>query len=157
MFSKREVKPIRPWHVAALVVIGAAAIFSRWYYFRWPTARVFLGGESFTVLVADNYNHLVQGWSDRKDMGGYGGMLFIFPDRGQHIMVMRRMYFPLDIVWLDGTTIVSLVENLTPDNRPEDQLTRYGTGVFSTAVVELPAGFIQGHRVRVGDTVMASK
>lgn len=117
-----------------------------------------IAGRQIKVLVADNFAHLMKGWSDRKDMGEYQGMLFVFPGRGFHTMVMRDMNFPLDIVWIDGNSIVDLAPNLPPEpGRAEAQLTPYSARLPSTLVLELPAGFIQLNKLQIGDKITVTR
>ncbi|HSR88898.1 MAG TPA: DUF192 domain-containing protein [Candidatus Udaeobacter sp.] len=147
-------KPFKFWHLIFLLVVFiffiGNAIYSSW----WKKAVVKIGGQEVRVLVADNYKHQVKGWSGRKDMGQYGGMLFIFADHGQHAMVMRDMQFPLDIVWLDGNKIIDFAPNLPAEaGIAEDKLTIYRSRAASTMVLELPAGFMEKNGLKIGDTI----
>ncbi|TAN33827.1 DUF192 domain-containing protein [Patescibacteria group bacterium] len=156
-FKKRENKQIKKWEWIMLLVILGFSIFGKIYYSRWPTAVVKIGGREVSVLVADNELHRFKGWSKRDDMGKYGGMLFVFPERGQHAMVMRDMRFPLDIIWIDGTKIVDIAPNLQPDPaNTEAGLTPYFARLPSTLVLELSSGFTQKNGVKIGDTISIS-
>ena len=107
------------------------------YSYYWPKATVQIGGQELKVLVADNSRHLYVGWSKRKNMGKYNGMLFVFASKSQHTMVMRDMKFPLDIVWIDGKTIVDIAPNLQPDiGTTEAELIPYFARLPSTFVLE---------------------
>ncbi len=153
----REKKPFKKWHLILLVIIIVFAMGKKIYDSFWPKATIRIGGQEVWVLVADTYNHRLKGWSDKKDMGKYGGMLFVFPESGQHAMVMRDMRFSLDIVWLDGTKIIDIAPNLLPEpNVPEEKLTIYGARAASTMVLELPAGFMQKTGIKIGDRVEIS-
>ncbi len=155
MFSHRVYVEPRPWHFVLLAVVVITAIGFSIYQKQWPTAYVNVSGDTFKVLVANTYARQVEGWSNKKNMGGYGGMLFTFSDYGQHAMVMRDMDFPLDIIWLDGNRIIDMAPNLPPaqHNIPENELTPYFARLSSTAVLELPAGFIVSHHLKIGDTI----
>lgn len=124
----------------------------------WPKANVKIGGEVLKVLVANTPAHQVEGWSNKKDMGNYGGMLFVFPDFGQHTMVMRDMRFPLDIVWLNGNKIVEIAPNIqTEPGKTEAQLTPFFSSQPSNMVLELPAGFMDKTGIKIGDEVVFDK
>lgn len=154
----KESKPFKTWHLILLILVIVISVGYKIYGSLWTKATVKIGGQEIHVLVADTYNHRLKGWSDRKDMGKYGGMLFVFPDRSQHAMVMRGMHFPLDIVWLDGNKIIDIAPNLSPQpGVPEDQLTVYMARTASTLVLELPAGFKERIGLKIGDTVEISK
>lgn len=144
----------RKWHLVLLVAIIIVAAGFKIYSSLWTERTVRLGGEDLRVLVADTPSHRAAGWSNRKDMGRYGGMLFVFPASGQHTMVMREMLFPLDIIWIDDRRIVDMAPNLAPEReKSEAELTLYSARLPSTLVLELPVGFIGAHGLKIGDTI----
>src|SRR3989344_1519780 len=150
----REPQPFKTWHLVFLVLVVIISFGYKIYGSLWSKATLKIGGQEVRVLVADNYNHRLKGWSDKKDMGKYGGMLFVFPDRGEHAMVMRDMHFPLDIIWLDGNKIVDIAPNLPPEpGVAEEQLMIYRARAASTLVLELPAGFRDQYELKIGDIV----
>ena len=149
----KEVKQLKTWQKVFFLIVIAAAIGFKLFSYHWPKATVSIGGQEIKVLVADTYDHELTGWSNKKDMGQYQGMLFYFSSRDQHAMVMRNMLFPLDIAWIDGNQIVDMASNLPPDNHPESQLYPYMSREPSTLVLELPAGFLQQNKVKIGDTI----
>ncbi len=67
---------------------------------------------------------------------------------------MRDMRFPLDMIWLNGHVVTDLAANLMPEpNRSEAELTVYSNKVPGDGVLELPAGFIASHGLKVGQTL----
>lgn len=154
----KESKPFKTWHLVFLIVMAVLAIGNMIHGSLWAKATIKIGGHEVRVLVANNHKHRLKGWSDKKDMGKYGGMLFVFPDFGQHAMVMRDMHFPLDIIWLDGNKIIDIAPNLPPEpDVSEDQLIVYRARAASTLVLELPAGFKDQYGLKIGDTVEINK
>ena len=154
LFSKNRDRKLKRWHVVFLLVMIGLAIVYKLFSMYWPKAIVNIGGESLTVLLANNYRHRFEGWSNKNSMGKYGGMLFVFPERSQHAMVMRDMRFPLDLVWLDGFTIVDIAAKAAPEpGRAEKDLTLYLARSPSTMVLELPSGFAEKHGLKVGDSI----
>ncbi len=153
-FKKNHKREVKKWEWIFLLIIVVLSLCLKIYHARWAKAEITISNQKLTVLVADTNNHRYQGWSDKKDMGKYGGMLFVFPSRGQHTMVMRDMKFPLDIVWLDGRTIVDIAPNLQPEpNKSEDELTPYFSRLPSSLVLELPTGFTSKYGVKIGDAI----
>ncbi|MEK7131208.1 MAG: DUF192 domain-containing protein [Patescibacteria group bacterium] len=150
----RESKPFKTWHLILIILVIVISFGYKIYGSLWTKATIKIGGRETRVLVADTYHHRLKGWSGRKDMGKFGGMLFVFPDRGQHNMVMRDMHFSLDIVWLDGMKIVDIARSLPPEpGIAEGQLTIYRARTVSTLVLELPAGFKDQTDLKIGDKV----
>ena len=154
----KEQKPFKTWHLVVIILVIIISVGYKIYASLWGHATVTIGGREVQVMVADTEEHRIKGWSDRKDMGPHGGMLFVFPDRAQHIMVMRAMHFPLDIVWIDGNKIVDIAPNLPPEpGLAEDKLTLYPARASSTLVLELPSGFKEQTNLKIGDTVEINK
>lgn len=152
MFKKYEKRVIKKWEIYFFILIILAAIGFKIYSSVWPKATIKIDSQSLRVLVADTFQHRIKGWSGRKNMGNYDGMLFVFPDRGQHAMVMRDMNFPLDIIWIDGDTVVDMAPNLAPEpNRAESDLTPYFSHLPATLVLELPTGYIMRSNLKIGD------
>lgn len=154
----KESKPFKTWHLILIILVLVISVGYKIHGSLWGKATVVIAGREVRVLVADTYNHRLKGWSDRRDMGKYGGMLFVFPDRGQHAMVMRDMHFRLDIVWLDGNKVVDIAPNLLPEaGITEEELTVYPARASSTLVLELPAGFKDETGLKIGDEVQIIK
>ncbi|MDD2757920.1 MAG: DUF192 domain-containing protein [Patescibacteria group bacterium] len=155
MFFAKGKQEVKNWHWYLLIAIVIFfAILKITDIFYWPKAEIKIGGAVIKVLVADRPTHWNKGWSDVANMGDYQGMFFKFVGKGQHVMVMRDMNFALDIIWLDGGTIVDMAPNLPPEKGVlEGDLTRYSARLPSTAVLELPAGFIASQGLKIGDKV----
>lgn len=146
------------WHLAVLLLVALSALGYRLYASVWPQATIRLGGRELLVLVADTVSRRYRGLSQRDSLGKYGGMLFIFPARGAHPMVMRQMRWPLDIIWIDNGQIVDMALNVWPEpGKPEGELTPYASRLPATMVLELPAGFIGERRLSIGDAVEVSR
>ena len=151
---KAKNRELKRWHLYVLGIIALTAIGYRIYSALWPTATVHIDGQIIKVQVADTYPRRLQGLSNRDSLGRWGGMLFVFPERAEQTMVMRDMRFALDMIWIDGNTIVDMAPNLRPEpGRTEEQLTKYFARRPATLVLELPAGFIVNSRLRIGDLI----
>lgn len=146
---------LKRWHIFVLIAMLIATIGLRIYHARWPKARVNVGGQTIEVLAADTLARRTEGWSNKKSMGTYGGMLFVFPEKREYTMVMRDMHFSLDIVWVDEGKIVDIAPRAEPERgREEADLTQYTPRVPATFVIELPAGFTEQHGMKIGDPVI---
>lgn len=158
-FKKKPPTEFKRWHGIALLIVVLLGLGSYAYSFYWPTAKITISNKNisktYTVLVADTFRHEFQGLSGRNSLGKYDGMLFVFPTRAVHAMVMRDMRFALDIVWVDGDTIVHIEPNLPLEpGKSEAELKVYGEGFNSTKVLEFSAGFTQSNGIMVGDTLV---
>ncbi len=156
-FKKSEVneKKLGKFNIAIIVGLVFCAFCLHFYQkYYWPKAEVVLAGQNLKVLVAKNPARLYEGYSNKDNLGKYDGMLFVFGNYGQHPMVMRDMRFALDMIWLDGTEIVDMAKNLSPEpGKTEPELTPYIARVRNNMVLELPAGFLDKYEVKIGDKI----
>ncbi len=109
-----------------------------------------LGGQVVYARVASTDSTRQKGLSGTKQLTDAQAMLFIFDTPGRWGMWMKDMNYSLDMLWLDDDKrIISMEQNVAPSTYPEaflpDKAARY--------VVELPAGFVQRHRVEQGQVV----
>jgi uncharacterized membrane protein (UPF0127 family) len=114
------------------------------------------GGETLAtvhVRVADTFQKRYTGLSDTGSLGPHEGMLFVHEEEGRHAYVMRKMDFPIDIVFVDANGTITAIHHaeLPPEGTAGDELTRYrGTGKY---VLELPYGYTNRTCIDVGDRI----
>ena len=105
------------------------------------------------VRVADTYEKRYTGLSDTESLGPNEGMLFVHDGESEHAYVMRKMDFPLDIVFVDANGTITRIHHaeLPPNGTSGGELTRYrGTGKY---VLEVPYGYTNRTGIQEGDTV----
>ena len=105
------------------------------------------------VRVADTQRERYTGLSDTESLASGEGMLFVHDRPATHAYVMRKMDFPLDIVFVapDGT-VTQIHHAPVPSNTSGDELTRYrGYGKY---VLELPRGYADRTGLDEGDRVV---
>ena len=137
-----------------MIIVVTAIVLGFRQKLHWPTAWIELGGKRLEVLVADTIGHQHIGLGKRDDLGVYGGMLFIHSEAKKYGIVMRDMRFPIDIVWLNNGEVIDIAPNVpTEPGVPESQLRVYYPRKSATAVLELPAGWTEKNRVKIGDVV----
>jgi hypothetical protein len=118
--------------------------------YKVQTLHAQLGGATLVLEVADTEALQSKGLSGRTALQEGEGMLFVFPEDGQHGFWMKDMQFSIDIVWLDSSyRVVDVKKDATPVSYPE---------IFTPAsparyVVEIPAGFFNEHHLKTGDTL----
>ncbi|MBI4068550.1 DUF192 domain-containing protein [Candidatus Kaiserbacteria bacterium] len=102
------------------------------------------------VEIADTPEERAMGLSGREGLAPDEGLLFVFEEDGLHAFWMKDMRFAIDIVWVssDGA-IVHIEENVTPETYPA----AFAPRREARYVVELSAGYVAEHEVRVGDIV----
>jgi hypothetical protein len=114
---------------------------------------VIAGRVTLTVEMARTVEEQVRGLSGRPGLKPGHGMLFVYDGPRPISIWMKDMRFPLDIIWIHAGRIVAIEKHAPP-------LTSAGPERVYTAaadlVLEVPAGFTDRQRIRVGDSVQAS-
>ncbi len=106
-----------------------------------------------TVELARSVQEKVRGLSGRTDLRPGRGMLFVYKQAQPIGIWMKDMRFPLDIIWIRDNRIVYVEQNAPPLDPAGPERVYTATG---EAVLEVPAGFVEQHKIRVGDRVKVS-
>lgn len=146
-----------PIYFGLLVI---AALVGVYFAFVWlsrpePVAVRFPDGFVVRATVADTETKRRYGLSDQPYLAPDHGMLFLFDAPVQPSFWMKDMNFPIDIIWLSGTTVVEITQN-APVPIPgvgTDELPRYGPDSPVDRVLEVNAGFAAAHGIMQGETV----
>ena len=113
-----------------------------------PTPTITIGDTKIEVEIADTAESRAQGLSGRTSLPENSGLLFIFTESSQPGFWMKEMNFPIDIIWLDESwKIVDLTIEARPEKYPEIYLPRSPVHY----VLEVNAGFISAHNLKIGD------
>ena len=115
---------------------------------------VIINNSIISVEIADEASERWQGLSDRANLGENNGMLFIFPNLQKRTFVMRRMHFPLDIIWIKDDEIVGIASNLAPEGENPTEL--YSSPELINYVLEVNGGYCDAFGIRKGDVVEIS-
>lgn len=125
-----------------------------------PRASVtFDGGIKVSVEVVADEPSRQRGLMFREQLGPQEGMIFVFSQEGYYPFWMKNTLIPLDIVWLDPEgTVLAVARSVQPcraDPCPS-YAPRNGSSAVDNAlyVVEVNAGFVDRHNVRVGGRVV---
>lgn len=115
-------------------------------------SSVRIGTTTISVEIADTEELREKGLSGRPSLAESRGMLFLFATADRYAFWMPNMHFPLDIIWIDGTQIVGIDENVPPEtNFEHPRMYRPPSPV--NRVLEVPAGFAKSHGITIGETI----
>lgn len=148
----------------AILVLVAGIIFLRFNLqslnknntAKPTTAKVTIDKQEFSVEVAQTPKTQQQGLSDRKNLPEDQGMLFIFEKPGIYPFWMRRMDFPLDMIYINQNKIVQIFKNLPAPSSPTSNLPIYRSESPADKVLEINAGLSDKYGFKKGDTVTIS-
>ena len=113
--------------------------------------NVVINNTVISVMVADEADEQYQGLSDRESMNKDSGMLFVFPDYQVKTFVMRRMQFPLDIIYIKDNKVVKIYKNLEPEG--DNPVNKYTSPEPINYVLEINGGFSEVYGIEEGDEV----
>ncbi len=105
-------------------------------------------GKPFKIEIADNDARQERGLMNRTTMPPDHGMLFVFDKADKYSFWMKNTLIPLDIIFLDSTGKVLLVDRRAP-------LDEKGHGPTTPAlyVIELNVGIADAIGLKPGDSV----
>jgi uncharacterized membrane protein (UPF0127 family) len=113
---------------------------------------VVLGGERFTVELAETQEKQALGLMFRDQMPDDHGMLFLFPGEARRSFWMKNTRIPLDIFYFSkDLALVSVSENTPPCRSP--RCPSYPSSGPAKYVLELNAGKAAELGVQAGDVL----
>jgi uncharacterized protein len=137
-----------------IILIGFAAfIFFQFSRAGIPTSKATIGEHTFNVSVARTPEELQKGLSERGSLPQDQGMLFLFDQPGDHAFWMKGMQFPIDIIFINNDTIVSIAKNAQPVEEGNENPPLYTSGAQADKVLEINAGLSDKYEFKVGDKV----
>jgi uncharacterized membrane protein (UPF0127 family) len=144
---------------AALLVLAAAAwkvqpgvIPASSKTNRPPQATAHIRGRTFSLDVATTPSAREIGLSQTDSLPEDRGMLFLYDTPDYYTFWMKGMKFPLDILFIRDSTIVTIARNVPPPSGTGD-LPLYAPNEPANKVLEINAGLCDKYGIREGDTV----
>lgn len=118
------------------------------------TEKAFINNKEVKIEIADTNETRIQGLSGRKSMPQDAGMLFVFENKDYYSFWMPDTYFPLDLIWISGDTIVDITENVPNYPGPgNESLPRYRPTQPADKILELNAGSAKSMNINIGDKI----
>jgi uncharacterized membrane protein (UPF0127 family) len=149
------------WFIFTFVfLLFVFASFLFWLRYGRPftplrVGQIQIDGQVIEVELADTVVSRGRGLSGRNGLPLGYGMLFVFPAAGQHGFWMQGMKFPLDFVWIKGSQVVGVTEQVYPEfKKPIWQLTIYKPPQEVDKVLEVPSGAVALYGWRKGSVVL---
>ena len=120
-----------------------------------PYTSIDINGVPISARLAINEAEHAQGLSGVSSLDVNEGMLFVFPNKTRTTFWMKDMKIPLDIIWVADHKVVFIHENvpLPEPGTTINNLKRYYPNDPIDHVIEVNAGFVQAHNIKIGDPV----
>lgn len=135
----------------ALFFLLLLAAFGALNFFSQPRFRVQANDCIFLVDRVSSPKQQYQGLSEKKTLATNQGMLFLFEGAADRSFVMRKMNFPLDIIFIKDHRVINLYHNLPPEGEKPSR--SYDSGNPADAVLEINAGRARACRLGVGSEI----
>lgn len=117
--------------------------------------QVSINETKINVEVSDTQSKRSKGLGGRENLASSSGMLFIFDREDLYTFWMKGLKFPLDFIWIKGDKVIDLTENvpIPPEGAKDEDLPIYQSKEPIDKLLEVNAGFISTHNIKIGDTV----
>lgn len=140
--------------LAALVILAIVILFlkiMKGSNAAQAGASVKVGGNEYSVEIADTLASQAQGLSGRDRLAPKAGMLFDFGDSRVRTFWMQGMKFPIDIIWINSGAVIGFAQDApAPTGGMPATFSSPGP---ADLVLELAAGSVAKDGIKVGDKV----
>lgn len=145
--------------VLLCIVLGAMYLTQKYlnegrtFSFLKKTPIVTINNNSFKVILATSQQEREIGLSETKQLSRNQGMIFLFDKPDYYPFWMKNMKFPIDIIYIDNDTIVTIKNDIQPpkDNRESPKI--YIPTAPANKVLEIEAGLSEKYKFKNGDKV----
>lgn len=142
-------------HISIAIILTGATLLYLASYCKPQSYIVIIKNKSFYTEIADTRITRQNGLSNRESLGQDQAMLFIFSKAGHYNFVMRKMNFPLDIIFINNNTIIDIKKNLPPEGAAPKIF--YSAEEVSDMVLEINAGLSDDYNFNIGDKIFLDK
>lgn len=113
----------------------------------WP---IIVGQKKIEVELADTASKRYKGLSNRSSLAQDQGLFFIFENPNFYAFTMRKMNFPIDLIWIAADqTIIQIDSNILPDSYPRD----FKPAFPAKYVLEVNSGWALKNNIKIKDQV----
>lgn len=136
----------------AVVIFFSILLFS-FIIGRSELTQVTVNGNKFNVELAKTETEKQIGLSKTNRLSDNEGMLFVFTRPDYYSFWMKEMKFPIDIIYINGNRVVSVVKNALPPSETNGNLSVYQPKDKSDKVLEVNAGLAEKYNIKEGSIV----
>jgi len=119
---------------------------------KFDRVSLIINGTRYSIEVAKTWKQRSQGLMVRESLDIRQGMLFVYPQPGNHRIWMKNTLIPLSVIWLDDNETVIEVKILSPCKL--DPCPSYGVSEPVKYIIELSSEVTS---VKSGDRIKGVK
>lgn len=139
---------MRTFYSAVVIFLSSFFLYS---CSNSPLKKICINGSCVRAEIADTQEGRRQGLMFRQGLAENQGMLFVFEQEAGYGFWMKNMRFPLDIIWADrNKIIVYIYQGALPC---KDICKSLIPPLPTQFVLEVNAGFVAKHRIKIGDSL----
>ena len=127
--------------------------FLMFVYFLPQAPKAEINGHVFSLYLAKTAEEQSIGLAKYKEIDMNQGMLFLFQKPDYYSFWMRNMKFPIDIIYINNDTIVTIENNAQPPKNDSENPTIYDPTKPADKVLEIQAGLSKKYKFKNGDKV----
>lgn len=147
--------------IIVVIAIVVGLVFGFNYLFRHaatplgqsPSSTITINKHAFRVIVAKSDNEKEIGLSNKSSLASDQGMLFPFQTADYYAFWMKNMKFPIDIIYINNSRIVTIFHSVPSPKNTNDQLPIYKPSQPANNVLEINAGLAKKYNFKEGDAV----
>lgn len=117
------------------------------------STKVLVNDQTFKVIVAKSAKDKQIGLSEKNKIEQDQGMLFIFDNPDYHSFWMKDMKFPIDIIYINGDKVTTVIDSASPPGSIGGNLETYQPLHRSDKVLEVNAGIASKYNIKKGTLV----
>jgi len=130
-----------------LTIIGVISL-------KTPTATI--SNHTFKLEIAKTQQQKEIGLSKKKALEKNAGMLFRFEKTDYYPFWMKNMQFPIDIIFIKNSRIVTIHKDVKPPKGLNENLSIYNSSEPADTVLEINAGLSEKYNFKEGNEVKLS-
>lgn len=115
--------------------------------------HVTVNDSKFQVEIADTDTEKQIGLSKTESLPENEGMLFLFDAPDYYSFWMRDMKFPIDIIFINGNKVTTVISNALPPSETNGSLPTFQPREKSDKVLEVNAGIAKKYNITEGSVI----
>lgn len=120
---------------------------------NYDSAQVHIAGQTLVVTIPLTAATQAQGLAGRRSLDDAAGMMWRYHEPTTPTFWMKGMIMPIDIIWIKQGKVVDISAHLPPPTSGQTDVPLFQPSTSITEVLEVAAGFVDRHRVKIGDSV----
>jgi len=142
--------------IFTIVIVIFAAFFLLTKKPQQKNTDILINGKKLQVELMQTEEEKTKGLSDRKNLCSNCGLLFVYNQEGFYSFWMRKMYFDIDILWINKDRVVDITYDAKKPEVDEFESPRtiYQNKVPADKVLEVNAGWVEKNGIKVGETIV---